>query len=189
MKWGPPEAAACTESRTDFSAACTQGRYCRAALGARRGLCAARQPWGRAHLGCLKVNRPLHVNAARRRRSGPVVAGSGNCRRERVIFYLAVRVQFTISQLNHSERNVTVMDAFEGAWPVSLESRKLVRFRRQADFRQITPKGAFLDRRPGRDLATEWSTKRPIGRGDRVVLQCGDAFVSCMTSAGRGNRI
>ena len=51
------------------------------------------------------------------------------------------------------------------------------RFRRDADFRQITPQGAFLDRRPGTDLATEWSTKRPIGRGDRVVLQCGDAFV------------
>ena len=91
---------------------------------------------------------------------------------------------YASSSRYHSERNVTVMDAFEGAWPVSLESRKLVRFRRPADFRQITPQlyyplpqGAFLDRRPGTDLATEWSTKRPIGRGERVVLQCGDAFV------------
>ena len=34
------------------------------------------------------------------------------------------------------------------------------------------------------NLAAVWSGR---GGGDRVVLQCGDAFVSCMTSAERGN--
>ena len=120
-------------------------------------------------VGDRKLNLSLHVLCAFVARVPSCCSPRRGAKRPplRLNFSGRVCLEPTISP----EINRGVMHAVGGAWPVSVESQWLIVFGVVGRPLNTPPQCALFHRRSRNRLCAETVTKRPLGRGERIVQQ------------------